>query len=84
MRWWLQPFPTFSICQGLLYSLTYKEVEAMKIPPVTDIDLYDFEHLVGNFMIMIGMCVFSLIVLIVLEAGLLNKCSECSCRGLPN
>ena len=70
----------------MLYSLTYKEVESIKlVPPETeiDIDLYDFEHLTGNFMIMLGVGVASLILLIVVEAGLFNKCSECSCRSLP-
>ena len=80
LRWIFQPLPTYAVCQGLILSKTHDQLS------LTDgvFETFSMDNLKGNYMFMIGTGTISLLILIIVEAGLLNYFARCTLRSLPS
>ena len=85
LRWWLTPIPSFCIGQGIVFTSTYKVVSKTSVfstpssEPEGSVDIFAIENLTGNYVILLCTAIVFTILLIVIEADILQKCAICRC-----
>ena len=91
MRWWFTPIPTFCVGEGIVFSSTVTLMDISRrglIAAGFDVntintDVYAVTNLTGNYIIMIVTSIVFVLLLIVIEADIFQKCSKFSIKSVP-
>lgn len=92
MRWWFTPIPTFCVGEGIVFSSTVTLMDISRngliaagfdVSPV-DTNVYALTNLTGNYLIMISTAIIFVLLLIVIEADIFQKCSKFSVKSVPS
>ena len=91
MRWWFTPWPTYCVGEGIIFSssidLLVISRDGIRVnhPELKEInkDIYAFENLTGNYVIMVLVGIVGTLLLIIIEADIFQCCSKFSFNSLP-
>ena len=50
---------------------------------VVPVEAWNFDGLMGNMVIMLIVAVVSILIVVLSEAGIFQKCTDCSCKKVP-
>jgi len=91
MRWWFTPWPTYCVGEGIIFSSSIDllvisregiRVKHPELKPI-DKDIYAFENLTGNYVIMFIVGIVGTLLLIIIEADIFQCCQKFSFSALP-
>lgn len=91
MRWWFTPWPTYCVGEGIIFSSSIDllvisrdgiRVKHPELKPI-DKDIYAFENLTGNYVIMFIVGIVGTLLLIIIEADIFQCCMKFSFNALP-
>jgi len=91
MRWWFTFLPTYCVCEGIVFSSTYRLLNLARIGlsyahfDVNQINtnVWALENLGGNAVIMGGVGVVCTLLLVLIEADIFQRCANFTFRSLP-
>lgn len=91
MRWWFTPIPTFCVGEGIVFSSTYQLLATTRaaliargkdVKPINQ-DVYALENLGGNYLILVATGVVGVLLLVVIEADIFQRCANFSVYRMP-